>query len=135
LLISQIAPTQCCLRNSLPLLTHNCKWPGQMQTVKLRDKISIGTKDYGDKSAVYFPIAWRSEWGGSTYFKIGDAQREVKYKQNRLVLFDANISHAGSGPSMDNVAPNEGHFSWVLRHQTRQISCKLVAQSGCHTAH
>jgi hypothetical protein len=60
-------------------------------------------KDYGDKTAVYFPIAWRSEWGGSTYFKIGDSQKEVKYKQNRLVLFDADVSHAGSGPTMDNV--------------------------------
>jgi hypothetical protein len=60
-------------------------------------------KDYGDKTAVYFPTAWNSEWGGSTYFKIGSSQEEVQYKQNRLVLFDTDILHYGSGPTVANV--------------------------------
>jgi hypothetical protein len=60
-------------------------------------------KDYGDKTAVYFPTSWERDWGGSTYFQIGDSKKEVQYKQNRLVLFDTDIWHSGSGPTVDNI--------------------------------
>jgi hypothetical protein len=32
--------------------------------------------DHGVATALYYPIAWKPDWGGSTYFKIGDAKRE-----------------------------------------------------------
>jgi hypothetical protein len=59
--------------------------------------------DHGENTALFFPIAWDPDWGGSTYFKIGDAETEVEFKQNRLVVFDSNILHYGSGPTVDNV--------------------------------
>lgn len=59
--------------------------------------------DHGDRTALYYPIAWKPEWGGSTYFKIGDEQKEILYKQNRLVIFDAGVSHYGCCPTVDNV--------------------------------
>ena len=59
--------------------------------------------DHGDKTVLYFPNPWEPDWGGSTYFKIGDSEKEIQYKQNRLVVFDANILHYGSGPAIDNI--------------------------------
>jgi hypothetical protein len=59
--------------------------------------------DHGDKTALYYPIAWKAEWGGSTYFKTADAEQEIQYKQNRIVIFDANTLHYGSSPTIDNV--------------------------------
>jgi 2OG-Fe(II) oxygenase superfamily len=59
--------------------------------------------DHGDKTALYFPVAWDPKWGGSTYFKIDDTQKEIQYRQNRLVLFNSDISHCGSGPTVDNI--------------------------------
>src|SRR5262245_2474193 len=59
--------------------------------------------DHGDKTVLYFPVAWDPKWGGSTYFKINDTEKEVQYRQNRLVLFNSDISHCGSGPKVDNI--------------------------------
>jgi hypothetical protein len=59
--------------------------------------------DHGDKTAVYFPMAWKPEWGGSTYFKVGDAKQEIKYQQNRIVIFDASVFHYASCPIVENV--------------------------------
>ena len=59
--------------------------------------------DHGDKTALYYPIEWKPEWGGSTYFKIGDTEKEIQYKQNRLVIFAAGISHFGSGPAVNDI--------------------------------
>jgi hypothetical protein len=59
--------------------------------------------DHGDRTALYYPNAWKPEWGGSTFFKIGDAEKEIQYKQNRLVVFDADISHYGCCPTVDNI--------------------------------
>src|SRR5262249_38593670 len=59
--------------------------------------------DHGDRTALYYPIAWKPEWGGSTYFKIGGEEKEIQYRQNRLVVFDAGISHYGCSPSVDNM--------------------------------
>jgi hypothetical protein len=59
--------------------------------------------DHGDKTALYYPTEWKPEWGGSTYFKIADAQQEIQYKQNRIVIFDANTLHYGSCPTVDNI--------------------------------
>src|SRR5215472_16916044 len=43
-------------------------------------------RDHGDKTVLYFPLAWAPEWGGSTHFKIGDSETEIQYKQNRLLV-------------------------------------------------
>lgn len=59
--------------------------------------------DHGDKTALYYPLAWKPEWGGSTYFKIDDEEKEIRYKQNRLIVFDASISHRGCGPAVENI--------------------------------
>ena len=59
--------------------------------------------DHGDKTALYYPIAWKPEWGGSTSFKIGDVEREIQYKQNRLIIFDANVLHYGCCPVVENI--------------------------------
>ena len=59
--------------------------------------------DHGDKTVLYYPISWKPEWGGSTYFKIADAEQEIKYQQNRIVIFDASMSHYGSCPIVDNI--------------------------------
>jgi hypothetical protein len=59
--------------------------------------------DHGDKTVLYYPIAWKPEWGGSTYFRIHDAEHEIQYRQNRLVVFDAGIWHYGCGPTIDNI--------------------------------
>jgi hypothetical protein len=59
--------------------------------------------DHGDRTVLYFPIAWNPEWGGSTYFRIGDSEKEVQYKQNRLLIFNSNILHRGSGPTVENI--------------------------------
>src|SRR5437899_2639215 len=32
--------------------------------------------DYGDKTVLYYPIAWKPEWGGSTYFQINGKKTE-----------------------------------------------------------
>src|SRR5262245_35350406 len=60
-------------------------------------------RDHGDKTALYYPIAWKPEWGGSTNFKIGGVEREIQYKQNRLVIFDANVFHYGCCPVVENI--------------------------------
>jgi hypothetical protein len=59
--------------------------------------------DHGDKTALYYPTAWKPDWGGSTYLKIDDSKKEIEYKKNRLVLFDSGTPHYGSSPAVDNV--------------------------------
>jgi hypothetical protein len=59
--------------------------------------------DYGDKTVLYYPTAWKPEWCGSTYFEIDGSKKEIQYKQNRLVIFDSSISHYGSSPAVENV--------------------------------
>jgi hypothetical protein len=59
--------------------------------------------DHGDKTALYYPTLWKPEWGGSTYFRIGDSEREILYKQNRVVVFDADTRHYGCCPTVDNI--------------------------------
>jgi hypothetical protein len=59
--------------------------------------------DYGDKTVLYYPTAWKHEWGGSTYLQIDGSKREIPYKKNRLLIFDSEISHYGSGPTVDNI--------------------------------
>lgn len=59
--------------------------------------------DHGDKTVLYFPMEWAPEWGGATYFQIGDSETEIHYKQNRLIVFESDILHYGSAPKIDNV--------------------------------
>lgn len=59
--------------------------------------------DHGDKTLLYFPLTWRSDWGGSTHFKVHGEEKEITYRQNRLIVFDSDILHYGSCPSIDNV--------------------------------
>jgi hypothetical protein len=59
--------------------------------------------DHGDKTVLYFPLEWKPEWGGSTYFKIDDAERQIQYKQNQIIAFNSDILHYGSCPTVDNV--------------------------------
>ena len=73
-------------------------------------------KDHGDKTALYFPLEWVHEWGGTTHFKLEDAETEIEYKQNRLLLFNSNVLHYGSGPAIDNVLRISIAFN--LRRQT-----------------
>jgi hypothetical protein len=75
--------------------------------------------DHGVATALYYPIAWNPEWGGSTYFEIGEAKREVQYKQNRLVIFNADMSHYGSGPAVYNVLRISIAFNLRVKEQLR----------------
>jgi len=59
--------------------------------------------DHGDKTVLYFPLEWLSDWGGSTYFKINDAETQIQYKQNQILAFDSCIPHYGSSPTVDNI--------------------------------
>ncbi len=59
--------------------------------------------DHSDKTALYFPLAWDPEWGGSFHFKIGGSEKELEYRQNRIVIFDSNTEHYGSSPTVDNI--------------------------------
>ena len=62
--------------------------------------------DHGDKTVLYYPTAWKPEWGGSTYFLIDESEKKVKevqYKQNRLVVFNSATPHYGSWPAVDNI--------------------------------
>jgi hypothetical protein len=60
--------------------------------------------DHGDITLLYFPLEWLPEWGGSTYFRLNDAEtEEVKYRKNRLIVFDAHTLHYGSCPTINNV--------------------------------
>jgi hypothetical protein len=60
-------------------------------------------RDYGDKTVLYFPLEWVSEWGGPTYFKIAEREMQIQYKQNQIVAFDSKILHYGSSPAVGNV--------------------------------
>lgn len=59
--------------------------------------------DHGDKTVLYFPLEWATQWGGSAYFEIDGSETEMKYKKNRLIIFDSDIPHYGSGPAIDNI--------------------------------
>jgi hypothetical protein len=59
--------------------------------------------DHGDKTIIYYPTAWKPEWGGSTFFRIDSSKKEIQYKKNRLVIFNSSISHYGSCPTVDNI--------------------------------
>jgi len=59
--------------------------------------------DQSDKTALYFPLAWKPEWGGAFHFKVGGSDKEVEYKQNRIVIFDSTTQHYGSCPTVDNI--------------------------------
>ena len=73
-------------------------------------------KDHGDKTVLYFPLEWVHEWGGTTRFKFEDAETEIEYKQNRLLVFNSNVLHYGSSPAIDNVLRISIAFN--LRKQT-----------------
>jgi 2-oxoglutarate-Fe(II)-dependent oxygenase superfamily protein len=70
--------------------------------------------DHGDITVLYYPTAWKPEWGGSTYFKIEDSEKEIQYKKNRLVAFDSAILHYGAAPAVDNILRVSIAFN--LRH-------------------
>ena len=46
--------------------------------------------DHGDKTILYFPLEWTSQWGGSTYFKVNELETEIEYKKNRIRLFNSD---------------------------------------------
>jgi hypothetical protein len=85
--------------------------------------------DHGDKTALYYPIAWKPEWGGSTYFKIGDAEKEIQYKQNRIVIFDTSISHYGSCPTIENILRVSIAFNLRLK-EDRELAPEAQDTSG-----
>ena len=60
-------------------------------------------RDHGDKTVLYFPLEWVPEWGGSTHFNIGDSETEIQYRRNRLLVFNSNILHYGSCPTIENI--------------------------------
>jgi hypothetical protein len=59
--------------------------------------------DNGYKTVLYYPNEWEPQWGGSTYFKFLGSEKEVQYLQNRIVVFDADLLHYSSSPSVDNI--------------------------------
>ena len=59
--------------------------------------------DQSDKTALYFPLAWKPEWGGAFHCKVGGSDKEIEYKQNRIVVFDSTTQHYGSCPTVDNI--------------------------------
>jgi hypothetical protein len=60
-------------------------------------------KDFGDRTVIYFPLEWATEWGGATYLKTEVSETEIQYQRNRLLIFDSDMLHYGAGPSIDNV--------------------------------
>jgi hypothetical protein len=65
---------------------------------------------------LYFPLEWVHEWGGTTHFKLEDSETEIEYKQNRLLVFNSDVLHYGSGPAIDNILRISIAFN--LRRQT-----------------
>ncbi len=59
--------------------------------------------DHGDKTVLYFPLEWKAEWGGSTYFQIDGAEKQIQYKQNQIIAFSSDVLHYGSCPAVDNI--------------------------------
>ena len=76
--------------------------------------------DHSDKTVLYFPLAWDREWGGSIYVKNGNSTNEIRYHQNRLVVFDRTVSHSGSGPSIENILRVSIAFSLRLKTSKSQ---------------
>ena len=60
-------------------------------------------RDHGDKTVLYFPSKWMPDWGGSTHFKTDTLEKEIPYRQNRLIIFNSQVPHYGSCPAIDNV--------------------------------
>ena len=71
--------------------------------------------DHGDKTLLYFPLEWNLEWGGSTYLRIDDSITEIRYKKNRLVIFDLSIPHYGSAPTVANILRVSIAFNLLTR--------------------
>jgi hypothetical protein len=71
--------------------------------------------DHGDKTLLYFPLEWNLEWGGSTYLRIDDSITEIRYNRNRLVIFDSNIPHYGSAPTVANILRVSIAFNLLTR--------------------
>jgi hypothetical protein len=70
---------------------------------QVRGQNSNWHTDHSEKTALFFPLAWKTEWGGSFHFKIGESEKEFQYKQNRILIFDSTVQHYGSCPTVDNI--------------------------------
>jgi hypothetical protein len=90
------------IRQSVPYLA-DCSCWRIIANGQIKGQNGNWHKDHGVKTALYFPMEWMPEWGGSTYFKIEGSEKEIKYKANRLIAFDSQIEHYGSCPTIDNI--------------------------------
>lgn len=95
------------LRENLELLASRILHPDEY---KLRRVYANGQvmgqegvlhRDDGDKTALYYPLPWKSEWHGTTEFQNPD--RMIEYKQDRLVIFDKQELHRGNPPSIPDI--------------------------------
>jgi len=71
-------------------------------------------RDNGYKTVLYYPNEWKAEWGGSTYFKFDNSEKEIRYVQNRLIIFNTNLLHYSATPKVDNVLRISIAFNWRL---------------------
>ena len=55
-------------------------------------------KDDGDTTILYFPTPWAHYIGGHLHFYGEGLTDTIEYKQNRLVLFPANLTHYAGAP-------------------------------------
>ena len=75
-------------------------------------------QDKTEMTALYFPMKWQENWGGSyCYQDSTGARHEIEYKQNRLVTHHGNIPHRGLAPSKKNKLRVSIAFRYVRAQQ------------------
>jgi len=90
------------INNEVPAV-HGCNCWRIIANGQVKGQNGNWHTDHGDKTVLYYPNAWNSEWGGSAYFKIDNLEKEIAYKKNRLVAFDSVTPHYGTCPTVDNI--------------------------------
>ena len=55
-------------------------------------------EDDGDTTILYFPTPWAHYIGGHLHFYGEGLTDTIEYKQNRLVMFPANLTHYAGAP-------------------------------------
>lgn len=90
------------IQKNIPFVADCCCWR-IIANGQVKGQNGNWHTDHGDKTVLYFPLEWKPEWGGSTYFKVGDVESEIQYKQNQIVAFSSDVLHYGSCPAVGNL--------------------------------
>lgn len=72
--------------------------------LKIGDKFEYHKDWDGHTFLIYTNKEWYHHWGGQTLFKKGYRTKSVYPSPGRLIIFDGQINHKGSAPSIFNNA-------------------------------